>query len=104
MYTFALIIDKLRLGEVIVTLNQKKHRLSLPQLLTFGFLGIILIGSVLLSLPIATDTVTGTDYVDALFTATSATCITGLTTISTAAHWSVFGQIVIMILVEIGGL
>ncbi len=104
MYTFALIIDKLRLGEVIVTLNQKKHRLSLPQLLTFGFLGIILIGSALLSLPIATDTVTGTDYVDALFTATSATCITGLTTISTAAHWSVFGQIVIMILVEIGGL
>lgn len=104
MYTFALIINKLRLGEVIVTLNQKKHRLSLPQLLTFGFLGIILIGSVLLSLPIATDTVTGTDYVDALFTATSATCITGLTTISTAAHWSVFGQIVIMILVEIGGL
>lgn len=81
MYTFALIIDKLRLGEVIVTLNQKKHRLSLPQLLTFGFLGIILIGSVLLSLPIATDTVTGTDYVDALFTATSATCITGLTTL-----------------------
>lgn len=85
-------------------LNEKKHRLSLPQLLTTGFLGIILIGSLLLALPLASRDGGATNYVDALFTATSATCITGLTTISTAAHWSTFGQLVIMLLVEIGGL
>lgn len=82
----------------------KQHKRSLPKILTLGFIVIIIIGSLLLMLPQATQTGLSTKYSDALFTATSATCVTGLTTLNTAAHWSIFGQVIIMILVEIGGL
>jgi len=82
----------------------QQHRLSLPKILTLGFLVIIIIGSLLLKLPVATQAGLTTKYSDAFFTATSATCVTGLTTLNTAAHWTIFGQLVIMILVEIGGL
>lgn len=84
--------------------NIQQHRLSLPKILTLGFGAIIVIGSLLLMLPLATRSGVTTNYSDALFTATSATCVTGLTTLNTAAHWSIFGQLVIMVLVEIGGL
>ncbi|WP_420852583.1 TrkH family potassium uptake protein [Secundilactobacillus similis] len=65
---------------------------------------IILIGTVLLSLPVATRGAHATSVLDALFTATSATCVTGLTLVNTALHWSAFGQTVILFLMEIGGL
>lgn len=81
-----------------------RHPLSLPKTLTLGFLMIILIGTVLLSLPIATRGAHATSVLDALFTATSATCVTGLTLVNTALHWSAFGQTVILFLMEIGGL
>ncbi|GAW98967.1 TrkH family potassium uptake protein [Secundilactobacillus mixtipabuli] len=81
-----------------------RQRLSLPKALTLGFLMIILIGTILLSLPIATRGAQTTSILDALFTATSATCVTGLTLVSTAFHWSLFGQVVILFLMEIGGL
>lgn len=84
--------------------NSKRKQLSLPQYLTLGFVAIIAIGSILLTLPIASRSGNFTHYFDALFTATSATCVTGLTTVQTATHWSLFGEIVIMILVELGGL
>ncbi|MDA5386872.1 TrkH family potassium uptake protein [Loigolactobacillus backii] len=81
-----------------------KHRIPLPRILTFGFFILIILGGLLLSLPMATRNGHATSFIDALFTATSAICITGLTTVNTAAHWSVFGQSIIMLLVEIGGL
>lgn len=79
-------------------------KLSLPQTLTLGFLVIILIGSGLLTLPISSQDGTAISYIDALFTATSATCVTGMTVVNTALHWSIFGKTVILILIEIGGL
>lgn len=82
----------------------KRQHLSLPKTLTLGFLSIIFIGTLLLSLPIATRGAQATSVLDALFTATSATCVTGLTLVSTAFHWTVFGQTVILFLMEIGGL
>uniref|UniRef100_UPI00403F80AF TrkH family potassium uptake protein n=1 Tax=Lentilactobacillus hilgardii TaxID=1588 RepID=UPI00403F80AF len=81
-----------------------RGRLSLPQILTLGFLTIILVGTVLLSLPVSSKDGTATSYINAFFTATSATCVTGMTVVNTALHWSIFGKIVILILVEIGGL
>lgn len=81
-----------------------RHPLSLPKTLTLGFLLIIMIGTVLLSLPVATRGAHATSVLDALFTATSATCVTGLTLVNTALHWSAFGQTVILFLMEIGGL
>ena len=61
-------------------------------------------GSLLLSLPIATKSGDPVPYIDALFTATTATCVTGLVTLPTATTWSVFGQVVILVLIQIGGL
>ncbi|GAB1820012.1 TrkH family potassium uptake protein [Herbidospora sp. RD11066] len=68
----------------------------------FGFA--ILVGTLLLSLPIATTSGTSPGLMPALFTATSAACVTGLTMVDTAAHWSVFGEIVIAVLIKMGGL
>ncbi|WP_191982100.1 TrkH family potassium uptake protein [Lentilactobacillus curieae] len=73
-------------------------------MLTLGFIIIIIVGTLLLSLPIATRSGQSTNYIDAFFTATSATCITGMTVVNTAIHWSIFGKVVILALVEIGGL
>ncbi len=81
-----------------------KSKISLPQILTLGFLTIIILGSLLLSLPISSQTGHFTSYINSLFTATSATCITGMTVVNTAIHWSIFGKTIILILIEIGGL
>lgn len=81
-----------------------RYRLALPQILTLGFLTIILIGTILLSLPISSQSGHMTGYINSFFTATSATCVTGMTVVNTAIHWSLFGKIVILMLVEIGGL
>ena len=77
---------------------------STTQIIMLSFLGAILLGSALLVLPFSTKSGESVDYVDALFTAVSATCVTGLVTLPTVATWSVFGQIVILILIQIGGL
>lgn len=69
-----------------------------------SFLGLILLGSVLLSLPISAADGKAVPYLDALFTATTATCVTGLVTVPTVSTWSIFGQAVILILIQIGGL
>lgn len=83
--------------------RQREKKLSPVQLITLSFLGVILIGTLLLSLPIASTT-GETNVIDALFVATSSVCVTGLTTVNTAAHWSLFGRVVILGLIEIGGL
>ncbi len=69
-----------------------------------SFLGLIAIGTCLLSLPVSTVSGEATPFIDALFTATTSTCVTGLVTVPTASHWSLFGQIVILLLIQTGGL
>ncbi|MCK4259232.1 MAG: Trk family potassium uptake protein [Halanaerobiales bacterium] len=68
-----------------------------------GYLIVIVIGTILLSLPIATASGDETSLMDALFTATSATAVTGLIVVNTASHWTVFGKVIIMLLIQIGG-
>lgn len=79
-------------------------RLKPTQIIVLSFLIIILVGAFFLSLPISSASGTHTPFIDALFTATSATCVTGLVVVSTVSHWSLFGQFVIFILIQIGGL
>lgn len=74
------------------------------QFLSLGYLIVILLGSLLLMLPFATRRGESTSYVNALFTSTSATCVTGLVPYDTNTHWSLFGQIVIIVLIQTGGL
>lgn len=83
---------------------KKKFRLSVWQTLAIGYLTVILIGSILLVLPFATVPGEHTNYIGALFTATSATCVTGLSPYATGTHWTLYGQIVILLLIQLGGL
>jgi trk system potassium uptake protein TrkH len=71
--------------------------------LIYGFLGAILLGTILLMLPISSRAGQATSFVDALFTSTSAVCVTGLVVVDTADHWSYFGQGVILALIQLGG-
>lgn len=74
------------------------------QVLAYGFLSLILLGGFLLSLPISSSTGEFTNFIDALFTATSALCVTGLTVVETASHWNALGKIIILLLIQIGGM
>lgn len=87
-----------------LTENKKHYHMTSFQVIILGFLSVILLGSILLTLPIATQDGKGAPFLDALFTATSATCVTGLVVYDTATYWSVFGQSVILILIQIGGM
>ena len=78
--------------------------LNPPTVLMLGFAMLILTGSVLLSLPVATESREGLSFLDALFTATSAICVTGLVVVDTGDTFSVFGELVILMLIQIGGL
>lgn len=82
----------------------RKKKLSEVRILALGFLIIILLGGVILSLPISSKNGTYTSLVDSIFTATSAVCVTGLITVDTGTHWNTFGHSVIMVLIELGGL
>ncbi len=73
------------------------------QVVAGAFTAIILIGTLLLTLPIATNSGKATSFIDALFTATSATTVTGLSTLDVEAHWNLFGHTVIALLIEVGG-
>ncbi|MBQ6845163.1 MAG: Trk family potassium uptake protein [Agathobacter sp.] len=81
-----------------------KYTLSSFQMIIIGFAGIILLGTVLLMLPFSTQSGSWTSFFDALFTATSAVCVTGLVVQDTATYWSHFGQFVILLLIQIGGM
>lgn len=81
-----------------------KRKLSTTQIIMLSFLGLILLGSILLALPFSSADGKAVPYLDALFTATTATCVTGLVTLPTVSTWSTFGQIVILVLIQIGGL
>ena len=82
----------------------KRKRLTTTHIILLSFLAAIAIGSGLLALPMASATGEAVPYIDALFTATTATCVTGLVTVTTATTWSIFGQAVILVLIQIGGL
>ena len=86
------------------TIQIKKNKLSPTQIIPLVFLGIILLGTALLSLPVAARSGRSCGFIPALFTATSATCVTGLSLFDTYTQWSGFGQAVILCLIEIGGL
>lgn len=79
-------------------------KISPSQIIIFGFAAAILVGSLLLCLPFASSSGEPTPYSDALFTATSAVCVTGLIVRDTATYWSLFGQFIILLLIQIGGM
>lgn len=82
----------------------KKRKISFIQIIALGFAGIIVLGGILLSLPISNRDGMPLDFMDALFTSTSATCVTGLIVHDTYTQFSLFGQIIILCLIQIGGL
>ncbi len=79
-------------------------KLTYPKIISLGFCLLILLGAFLLSLPISSRSGQFTPFLTSLFTATSATCVTGLVMVDTYTHWSVFGQTVIIVLIQIGGI
>lgn len=85
-------------------INRKKNITNPTRMIILGFLLVILIGTILLNLPIASENGRSIGILDAFFTATSATCVTGLVVVNTMEHWSVFGKTVILCLIQIGGL
>ena len=84
--------------------RNKKFLLSTTQIILLSFLATILLGSVILALPISSASGEAVPYLDALFTATTSTCVTGLVTLPTVHTWSIFGQVVILLLIQVGGL
>ena len=91
---------------IFVTMRKFKNSLGMnyPKIVAFGFGMLILIGTILLMLPISSKDGMSVSFVDALFTVTSASCVTGLIVFDTYTQWTLFGQIVILILIQIGGL
>lgn len=83
---------------------KKRYKITTTHMILLSFLLAILMGAALLMLPVSSATGQATPFVDALFTATTATCVTGLVVVPTATAWSVFGQAVILVLIQLGGL
>lgn len=83
---------------------RKKYHLDPPKILVLGFGLIILLGTFLLTLPVSTTNGEGLSFLNALFTATSATCVTGLVVVDTGTTFTVFGQVLILCMIQIGGL
>ena len=83
---------------------RKKRTLSTTHIIMLSFLIVIFAGSILLALPVSSASGKPVPYLDALFTSTTATCVTGLVTLPTVTTWSIFGQAVILILIQVGGL
>ena len=83
---------------------RKRRTISTTRIILMSFLLVILIGSFLLWLPISSSLNVKVSYIDALFTATTSTCVTGLVTVPTFSTWNIFGQVIILILIQIGGL
>ncbi len=86
------------------TLKKRITHLSAAQTIMVGFVCMIFIGALLLNLPIASKSGESVGFINALFTATSANCVTGLVVVNTMAHWTLFGKAVILLLIQIGAL
>ncbi len=82
----------------------KQKVFSSSRTIIFGFAAMIIVGTLLLMLPFSSKSGTATPFLDCLFTATSSSCVTGLIVHDTATHWSLFGQIVILLMIQIGGM
>lgn len=97
-------------AQQIIKLPEEPTRRDVPNVRThakrfvLGFTALVLVGSALLSLPWTTESGHGTPYVDALFTAISASAVTGLVTVDTQNHWNFFGELVVILLIQAGGL
>lgn len=85
-------------------INRIQNKLTYVRVIAFGYLMVVLSGTLLLLLPAATVSGKETGILTALFTATSATCVTGLVVVDTATHWTTFGHIIILLMIQIGGL
>ncbi len=85
-------------------MSKKRWKLSAPQIVVLGFAGLILLGAILLMLPISSASGEATSFVDAFFTSTTSVCVTGLIVQNTGSYWSDFGHIIILLLIQIGGL
>lgn len=85
-------------------IEEKIRKLNTAQIITIGFAGLILLGGLILWLPFCAASGQTTSFTDAVFTATTSICVTGLVTVVTASHWSLIGKIVILILIQIGGI
>lgn len=89
---------------LIGAVERKRRSLSQTQFIAYGFMLLILTGACLLTLPISSRSGEPSDFLNCLFTATSASCVTGLVAYDTWTHWSLFGQLVILTMIQIGGL
>lgn len=93
-------------GKELKVINEKykaKAKMSSTQIIVLGFLLAIIVGALLLMLPFATAKGQHTGFSTAMFTATTSICVTGLVVVDTFSHWSIFGQIIVLILIQIGG-
>lgn len=82
----------------------KNIKLNYTEIIVFGSLIIIIFGGILLSMPVSSKEALPTPFIDSLFTSASAFCVTGLVVYDTFTHWSAFGQVIILLLIQIGGL
>jgi trk system potassium uptake protein TrkH len=103
------VLDSKETGEWKIKLNgegQKKFTLKTTpaQTLVIGFAAVIMIGAILLTLPAAVRPGESVNFLTSLFTATSAVCVTGLVVVDTGTHWTTFGHIIILALIQVGGL
>ena len=85
-------------------MNWISKKMTQTQMIAVGYIGIILMGSLLLMLPVSSRAHQVTPFLDTLFTATSASCVTGLVVVDTWTHWAFWGQLIILILIQIGGM
>lgn len=92
------------IGDKVGIYTKIFDRLSPAQVMVLGFAGVIILGGILLTLPMASQDGNSIGFLNALFTSTSAVCVTGLVVADTATHWTLFGQIVIISLIQVGGL
>jgi len=86
-----------------IIINEKKKRISTTKIIILGFLFVILVGTILLSLPIS-NVEGNVDILTALFTSTTSVCVTGLVVVDTFSYWTLFGKVVILVLIQIGGM
>lgn len=87
-----------------MAVKKKRQGMSTTQLILLGFFVAILVATVILKLPVSAAAGESTTWIQALFTAASTVCVTGLTVVDTFSHWSVFGKVVILLLIQLGGL
>ena len=95
--------SSLRVG-LTARVSMKHRQLTSVQTIALGFFLVIMAGTLLLMLPVSSADGTATGFIPSLFTATSASCVTGLVMVDTGTHWSFFGQAVVLVLIQIGGL